>query len=472
MTLVKRLIELREKATKGPWEADTVWMSDVHYSAYQLIGADGQPFMDTINSQRAAIEEEHDEDTTRAWDEQGRRDAALICELVNNLDTIIAALSTEGMVMGAPFGTSSRRADQAAAHLDPTGFDLLREADSAPSLGGGSGLPDLPRVPIRFARPLGETFKDMQRNAQQSELYKHGDMILVWVNEGDFIMNKLVQFPPTRVSDEHLKGEDRNGLSGAAMPARSASAETPDPIPDTSGTEAKPVAWGLPESGPALAQVTQYQATADAWREAGYTQIIPLYASPLPVTEDIAGLIDRLKDRAAKRLADNGYSIGPDILLQAAQALLSLQQERDEARRLAEHRLSWADRYESEAERADELQQKVKELEEAREKLETLSYAGVTIERYADGWTICNERWNSSQAQAEALKREVERKNKALEDIPRRLNSVAWACARIGLSAQLEATPSHRDDLLEMRDACKQMAEIITSALSSENEDE
>jgi hypothetical protein len=33
------------------------------------------------------------------------------------------------------------------------------------------------------------------------------------------------------VSDEHLKGEDRNGLSGEAMPARSALAETPLPPP-------------------------------------------------------------------------------------------------------------------------------------------------------------------------------------------------------------------------------------------------
>lgn len=54
---------------------------------------------------------------------------------------------------------------------------------------------------------------------------------------------------------------------------------------------------------------------------------------------------------------------------------------------------------------------------------------------------------------------------KRLEDIPRRLQSVAWACARIGLSAQLEAVPSHRADLLEMRDACNQMADTILSAL-------
>jgi len=98
--------------------------------------------------------------------------------------------------------------------------------------------PNLPRVPIRFMRPVGDTFKDMQRHAQQSELYKIGDAILVWVNEGDFWMNFPVEFPQPSVSDEQPKAEDPKGLSGEAMPARSASAETPSsPAPDSGEVE-------------------------------------------------------------------------------------------------------------------------------------------------------------------------------------------------------------------------------------------
>ena len=37
----------------------------------------------------------------------------------------------------------------------------------------------------------GQTFEEMRENARKSELWKRGDMRLVWVNEGDLIMSQM-----------------------------------------------------------------------------------------------------------------------------------------------------------------------------------------------------------------------------------------------------------------------------------------
>lgn len=48
-------------------------------------------------------------------------------------------------------------------------------------------------------------------------------------------------------------------------------------------------------------------------------------------------------------------------------------------------------------------------VKEAEQKLEALSYAGVTIERYADGWAIKNERWNAAEARVRQLDLDLKR---------------------------------------------------------------
>ena len=40
---------------------------------------------------------------------------------------------------------------------------------------------------LKYTRPKGETFREMQHHAGESKLYGEGDMKLVWVNEGDLI---------------------------------------------------------------------------------------------------------------------------------------------------------------------------------------------------------------------------------------------------------------------------------------------
>lgn len=65
-----------------------------------------------------------------------------------------------------------------------------------------------PRIPIRFARPQGETFAKMQEHIRNSPLYQIGDAMLVWVNEGDFLLNpvKDLSSPPRPIAP-HKGGE-------------------------------------------------------------------------------------------------------------------------------------------------------------------------------------------------------------------------------------------------------------------------
>lgn len=41
-------------------------------------------------------------------------------------------------------------------------------------------------MPLRYCYAMGSTFAEMRERLSQSPLYKHGDALLVWVNEGDF----------------------------------------------------------------------------------------------------------------------------------------------------------------------------------------------------------------------------------------------------------------------------------------------
>ena len=43
------------------------------------------------------------------------------------------------------------------------------------------------RAAVRYCHAKGDTFSEMQDNAHANPLYERGDMILVWVNEGDII---------------------------------------------------------------------------------------------------------------------------------------------------------------------------------------------------------------------------------------------------------------------------------------------
>lgn len=52
------------------------------------------------------------------------------------------------------------------------------------------------RRPIMFIRPKGNTFAEMAEHARASDLYRVGDMTLVWVNEGDFWQSLPVDMSP------------------------------------------------------------------------------------------------------------------------------------------------------------------------------------------------------------------------------------------------------------------------------------
>jgi hypothetical protein len=90
--LVTRLIELREKATPGPWTYDGCSLTNWHDHTFEMEWIvnghelhDGTP----INENKDA-------------------DGKLICELVNNLDTIIAALQPSGEMGWQPIETAPK----------------------------------------------------------------------------------------------------------------------------------------------------------------------------------------------------------------------------------------------------------------------------------------------------------------------------------------------------------------------------
>lgn len=48
-------------------------------------------------------------------------------------------------------------------------------------------------VPMRFERPVGRTLKQWRENVSKTDLYRRGDTVLVWVNEGDLGRGPFVE---------------------------------------------------------------------------------------------------------------------------------------------------------------------------------------------------------------------------------------------------------------------------------------
>lgn len=48
---------------------------------------------------------------------------------------------------------------------------------------------------MQYVPADGLTFEEMRQNARKSELWKRGDMRLVWVNEGELLMSQMPVCP-------------------------------------------------------------------------------------------------------------------------------------------------------------------------------------------------------------------------------------------------------------------------------------
>ena len=129
------LERLAEKATPGPWEADCggTYRKD-EAQVVMLGGPDEKPqrLFDTLNSDVAEIAHEADEDGTYYFDCQGADNFKLIESLVNNLPTILRALSAlsglegvKGALKNIATGTSewtiAAQANAALSQLEAAG---------------------------------------------------------------------------------------------------------------------------------------------------------------------------------------------------------------------------------------------------------------------------------------------------------------------------------------------------------------
>ena len=66
----------------GPWTVERRETGDSQQSDYYaIVDANGRVIMDTLNSEVQFIQEEADEHGAHRWDEQGRIDAELVCEM-------------------------------------------------------------------------------------------------------------------------------------------------------------------------------------------------------------------------------------------------------------------------------------------------------------------------------------------------------------------------------------------------------
>lgn len=66
---------------------------------------------------------------------------------------------------------------------------------------------------LKYVQAEGKTFEDMRESARNSELYKLGDMVLIWVNEGDLYNARV----PLAALSKREKIEDRS-LRDLAIP--------------------------------------------------------------------------------------------------------------------------------------------------------------------------------------------------------------------------------------------------------------
>lgn len=106
-SLVERLRKLEAKSTPAPWEVDSEYDHDAHYSGGGgcgcgfknfFVGAEvnGQwkTLFDTVNSDLKLIEEDYDEDGSNAWDSIGLANAELVAALRNALPEIATSITT------------------------------------------------------------------------------------------------------------------------------------------------------------------------------------------------------------------------------------------------------------------------------------------------------------------------------------------------------------------------------------------
>ena len=141
MELKAELERLAEKATPGPWEADCggTYRKD-EAQVVMLGGPDAKPqrLFDTLNSDVAEIAHEADEDGTYYFDCQGADNFKLIESLVNNLPTILSALSGLESVKGAAKKILAKL-DSPTASVTQWDADELRDALSQLELEAAGG---------------------------------------------------------------------------------------------------------------------------------------------------------------------------------------------------------------------------------------------------------------------------------------------------------------------------------------------
>jgi len=152
-------------------------------------------------------------------------------------------MSSEKRNQGAPFGSGSRRSDQAASHLDPAGLDPLRK-NSPPTLEWEyvSGVGHVSRTSLTyfFNAPSGgweasgwkgihRIFHATRKTFEEAKAAAQSDY-----------ESRLAS--AACVSDGNRNGEDRDSGLSAKHASAVPNGQTPSPsLPETTGSEAKRV---------------------------------------------------------------------------------------------------------------------------------------------------------------------------------------------------------------------------------------
>jgi len=282
------------------------------------------------------------------------------------------------------------------------------------------------RVNVSASEPVGYRWRWCN-----NDIWTHGKKKPSGYPETGFTCEPLYAAPVSRVSDGCREAGETEGLDPSGQ-QRGGDSQTPS-LPETTGSEAKAdLIARIIESHPAFNCAPGWTFTQAA-REIAYSIVD---ASPLPTGTDYAGLVERLQysDENLQRcvaywdadgITENEVLIAARNQADAAQALLTLQQERDAAEWCASQ---WR-------------------------------CAGAVVSQYGEctpvdlaKWTPVEmsqaihrigERLTASQAECERLKGEVERLTKA-EDILRRLVSAkdVWTDYGSGFRIHFSFAPS------------------------------
>ena len=113
--LIERLRGLAAKATPGPWDTDAEHNDGAYgsgpdcasgFESSMILASDGHSLFDALNSTAIVVYEDVSDEHgyVAAWDETSRANAALIVALVNNLPTILEALSRPTYAEGVEAG--------------------------------------------------------------------------------------------------------------------------------------------------------------------------------------------------------------------------------------------------------------------------------------------------------------------------------------------------------------------------------